>query len=104
MTWWYDLSAMLLIICPVVALLTGLSAGFVSRNWGLGFLTGATTIVIPLLLFEVEPQILFYAPVYAFIGLLGSIVGYRLAKLPPLSRYTGTKEQPDKPYERSSTP
>jgi hypothetical protein len=104
MTWWYDLSAMLLLICPAVALLTGLSAGCVSRNWGLGFLTGATTIVLPLLLFEVEPQILFYALVYAFIGLLGSIVGYRLAKFTRLTRYSWTKDRSDKPYERSSTP
>lgn len=72
---------MLLLVCPLVALVTGLVAGFVSRNWGLGILTGATTIVIPLLTFEVAIQFLVYAPVYAIIGLLGSSIGWGAAKL-----------------------
>lgn len=104
MTWWLNSSTILLLVCPVVALLTGFSAGFVSRNWGLGILTGATTIVIPLLLLEIELQFFFYAPVYALIGLLGSILGYGLAKLIPPTRSTWAEEQPGTPYERISAP
>ena len=72
---------MLLLICPIVALLTGLIAGLISRNWGFGLLTGATTIVIPLLTFETELQFLVYAPIYGLIGLLGSILGWGVIKL-----------------------
>ena len=81
MVWWNDLFTMLLLVCPLVALLSGIMAGFVSRNWGLGLLTGATTILIPLLTFEVAIQILAYAPIYGFIGLLGSTIGWGVAKL-----------------------
>ena len=104
MTWWLNSSTILLLVCPVVALLTGLSAGFFSRNWGLGILTGATIIVIPLLLLEIELQFFFYTPVYALIGLLGSILGYGLAKLILSTRSTWTEEQPGTPYERISAP
>ena len=65
----------------MVALLTGLIAGVISRNWGFGLLTGATTIVIPLLTFETEIQFLVFAPIYSLIGLLGSILGWGIGKL-----------------------
>jgi hypothetical protein len=81
MAWWNDPVTMLLLVCPLAALLTGVIAGFVSRNWGLGILTGATMIVFPLLMFEVTIQFLVYAPLYSFIGLLGSILGWGAAKL-----------------------
>jgi hypothetical protein len=81
MTWWNDLFTIILLVCPLVALLTGIIAGFVSQNWGLGILTGATTIVLPLLMFEVTIQLLDYAPIYALIGLLGSAIGWGAAKL-----------------------
>ena len=71
---------MLLLICPAVALLTGLIAGLISRNWGFGLLTGATTIVIPLLIFETELQLLIHAPIYSLVGLLGSILGWGVIK------------------------
>lgn len=82
MAWWHDPLLMFLWACPLAALLSGLMAGFVSRNWGFGLLTGAATIVIPLLSFEVVAiQFFIYAPLYALIGLIGSTVGWGLAKL-----------------------
>lgn len=81
MTWWNDLFTILLWVCPLAALLTGVITGFVSQNWGFGLLTGVTTIVLPLLMFEVTLQPLAYAPIYGLIGLLGSIIGWRAAKL-----------------------
>lgn len=81
------------LVCPLVALLTGVMAGFVSRNWGFGILTGATTIVLPLLMFEVTIQILGYALIYGLIGLLGSVIGWGVAKLYPQSKNL-TKDYP----------
>ena len=81
MAWWNDLFTMLLLVCPSVALVSGIIAGCVSQNWGLGLLTGAATILIPLLTFEVAIQFLVYAPIYGLIGLLGSAIGWGLVKL-----------------------
>jgi hypothetical protein len=80
MAWWHDLSTIVLLVCPLVALLTGLTSGFASRNWGLGLLTGAATILIPLLTFETDIQFLVYAPIYSLIGFLGSILGWGVGK------------------------
>jgi hypothetical protein len=81
MTGWNDLFTILVVVCPLAALLSGVMAGFVSRNWGFGILTGMTTIVLPLLMFEVTIQLLAYAPIYGLIGLLGSTTGWGVAKL-----------------------
>lgn len=81
MTGWNDLFAILVVVCPLAALLSGVMAGFVSRNWGFGILTGVTTIILPLLIVEVTIQLLAYAPIYGLIGLLGSTIGWGVAKL-----------------------
>lgn len=93
MSWWNDPYTILLWVCPLAALLTGLLAGVVSRNWGFGLLTGAMAILIPLLMFEAAVQILLYAPFYALIGLLGSAVGWWITK-PYRRNQTLTEQQP----------
>jgi hypothetical protein len=76
-----EVPTVLFLLCPLRALILGLSVGVLLQRWWLGSVTGAAMIAIPLLTgFDWNPILLIYALSYAIVGLLGSSIGTGLMR------------------------
>lgn len=66
----------LFLVCPLLALVLGLSTGLLWRRWWLGSVISVAVIAVPVPIgFDWNPQLLVYALCYGIIGLLGSGIG-----------------------------
>jgi hypothetical protein len=71
MQWWNDATIMLLLICPIAALVLGMGFGVISRMRWIGASVGITVTAIPIVVFEAE-RIIGYMALYSLAGLIGS--------------------------------